>query len=202
MAGRRVSELLREAADRLEQMEHSNSSGSSITPSTTPITTPSATPSTSSGSTRGALGTHPVDAEVTRLFAAYNSQSRTRRPARNPRSVHTYTHTFCCLGRKDTSTVPSRVGKDQLLRSGLGDRRLVFQGNHDSSSEFMEFILASYPKLRDAGGFELLKISGTTRNRHLSLIPCPNQGYTVTYLKDPVLLVNHSIFTFARCKEI
>lgn len=57
----------------------------------------------------------------------------------------------------------------------------------------MEFILASYPKLRDAGGFELLKISGTTRNRHLSLIPCPNQGYTVTYLKDPVLLVNHSI---------
>lgn len=57
-----------------------------------------------------------------------NNQSRTRRPARNTHSLHTYTHTFCCLGRKDTSTVPSRVGKDQLQRSGVGDKRLVFRG--------------------------------------------------------------------------
>ncbi len=56
----------------------------------------------------------------------------------------------------------------------------------------MDFILSAYPKLRDAGGFELLKISGTTRNRNLSLIPCPNQDYSVRYLKDPAVLINNS----------
>ncbi|XP_058645519.1 uncharacterized protein LOC131548308 isoform X3 [Onychostoma macrolepis] len=163
-----------------------NSSGSSAT-------IPSATPSTSSsGSVRGASGTHPVEAEVSRLFAAYNNQSRTRRPARNTHTLSTYTHTFCCLGRKDASTVPSRVGKDQLQRLGLGDKRLVFRGNQDSSADFMDFILSTYPEMRDAGGFELLKISGTTHNRNLSLIPCPNQGYSVRYLKDPAVFINNS----------
>lgn len=31
-------------------------------------------------------------------------------------------------------------------------------GNQESSQEFVEFILTSFPKLRDASGFELLKI--------------------------------------------
>ncbi len=68
----------------------------------------------------------------------------------------------------------------------------------------MDFILSAYPKLRDAGGFELLKISGTTRNRNLSLIPCPNQGYSVRYLKDPAVLINNSLtakeFEYGECK--
>ncbi|XP_034084971.1 uncharacterized protein LOC117554629 [Gymnodraco acuticeps] len=50
----------------------------------------------------------------------------------------------------------------------------------------------AYPKLRNGGGFELLKISGTTRSRHLIVIPCPNEGYYVRYLKDPQTQIGHS----------
>lgn len=50
----------------------------------------------------------------------------------------------------------------------------------------------AFPKLRDGGGFELMKISGTTRNRHLTVIPCPNDGYTINYLKDSATMINHA----------
>ncbi|KAK0152018.1 hypothetical protein N1851_006588 [Merluccius polli] len=43
----------------------------------------------------------------------------------------------------------------------------------------MAAALLPYPKLRLGGGFELLKISGTTRSRNLILIPCPNEGYHI-----------------------
>ncbi|XP_059215999.1 uncharacterized protein LOC131993938 [Centropristis striata] len=49
--------------------------------------------------------------------------------------------------------------------------------SHTDANEFKEFLCKAYPKLRLGGGFELLKISGTTRSRNLSLIPCPNEGY-------------------------
>ncbi|KAI9541422.1 hypothetical protein NQZ68_029790 [Dissostichus eleginoides] len=50
----------------------------------------------------------------------------------------------------------------------------------------------AYPKLRNGGGFELLKISGTTTSRHLIVIPCPNEGYYVRYLKDPQTQIGHA----------
>ncbi len=37
-----------------------------------------------------------------------------------------------------------------------------------------------------------MKISGTTRSRELILIPCPNEGYTVKYLKDPQTFIGHA----------
>lgn len=63
--------------------------------------------------------------------------------------------------------------------------RLLFSGIQTNPEEFREFLLAAYPKLRQGGGFELLKISGTTRSRELVLIPCPNDGYHVQYQKEP-----------------
>lgn len=43
----------------------------------------------------------------------------------------------------------------------------------------------TFPQLKDTGGFELLRISGTTRGRNLCLIPSPDTGYTVRYLRSP-----------------
>ena len=57
-------------------------------------------------------------------------------------------------------------------------------GSQTNPNDFREFILTAYPKLRQGGGFELLRIAGTTRSRNLNLIPCPNEGYNVKYLKD------------------
>lgn len=69
---------------------------------------------------------------------------------------------------------------------------LLFSGSHTDANEFKEFLCEAYPKLRLGGGFELLKISGTTRSRHLILIPCPNEGYHVRHLKDPQAQIGHA----------
>lgn len=65
-------------------------------------------------------------------------------------------------------------------------------GDPSDAHEFKEFLFNNYPKLRDGGGFELLRITGSTRSRQLSVIPCPNEGYTVNYLRDPRTLVGHA----------
>lgn len=204
MSGRRsVSDLLREAAARLDEMDQTNATSTSgRAPGTTGTvvdTEPCTSATTSStASLRGSVGLHPVDAEVSRLFAPYNNQVRSRRQFRRAHNsqhntyTHTYTHTFCCLGRKDTHVVPNRVTKEHLQRCGLGERRLIFRGNQENSQEFVESLFTSFPKLRDAGGFELMRISGTTRSRQLAVVPCPNDGYTVSYLKDPRTMINHA----------
>lgn len=67
-----------------------------------------------------------------------------------------------------------------------------FSGDLHSPHDFTEFILSSFPKFRDAGGFVLMKISGNTPSHQLTLLPCPNEGYTVQYLKEPSLLIHHA----------
>ncbi|MED6275893.1 hypothetical protein CHARACLAT_031293 [Characodon lateralis] len=88
--------------------------------------------------------------------------------------------------------VPNRSVKQMLEAAGLGEKRLTFQGSHTSPEEFKDFILSSFPKLRDGGGFKLLKIAGSTRSRQLMVIPCPNSGYTVQYLKIPQSQIGHA----------
>ncbi|MEQ2258729.1 hypothetical protein XENORESO_001554 [Xenotaenia resolanae] len=136
-------------------------------------------------------GQHPVDVEVSRLFA---SRSSRRHPRRSNATVShlTYTHIFCCLGRKDSTFVPRRPDKDRLHRAGLGERRICFQGDFHSCQELTDCLYQNFPKLRNAGGYELLKTSGNTRNRQLSVIQCPNEGYTVQYLKEPTTMIHHS----------
>ena len=54
-------------------------------------------------------------------------------------------------------------------------------------------LLEVFPKLTEGGGFELLKIAGSTRTRTLALLPCPNTGYTTAYLKDPSTMVGQAL---------
>ena len=80
------------------------------------------------------------------MFAAYpRSTSASRRratpsaslgapPGARPRSgappnqIMTYTHTYCCLARRDLTTAPTRQDKERLARMGLGEKRLIFRG--------------------------------------------------------------------------
>ncbi|MEQ2165978.1 hypothetical protein GOODEAATRI_022769, partial [Goodea atripinnis] len=128
---------------------------------------------------------------VSRLFA---SRSSRRHPRRSNATVSllTYTHIFCCIGRKDSTFVPRRPDKDRLHRAGLGERRICFQGDFHSCQELTDCLYQNFPRLRTAGGYELFKTSGNTRNRQLSVIQCPNEGYTVQYLKEPTTMIHHS----------
>ncbi|XP_037837339.1 uncharacterized protein LOC112451401 isoform X1 [Kryptolebias marmoratus] len=65
-------------------------------------------------------------------------------------------------------------------------------GDFHSSEELTNCLYQNFPKLRTAGGYELLKNSGNTRSRQLYVIQCPNEGYTVQYLKEPSTMIHHS----------
>lgn len=53
-------------------------------------------------------------------------------------------------------------------------------------------LMAVFPKLQEGGGFELLKIMGSTRSRNLVVLPCPSARYTLAYLKDPSTMIGQT----------
>ena len=62
-------------------------------------------------------------------------------------------------------------------------------GNENDPMVITEKVMEVFPKLREGGGFEFLKIVGSTRSRCLPLVQCPSIGYTIAYLKDPSMMI-------------
>ncbi|XP_023813581.1 uncharacterized protein LOC105358285 [Oryzias latipes] len=200
-----VSELLREVANRLDS--NTVQLPETIIPQQTTFDQDSAQ-SSRHNSPAGALpnanasGNHhrrahtslnPVQAEVARLFAPYRQRSSstslsslTPPSSKKKPNCFTYTHSFFCLSDHMSDTVPSKTSKFELTAAGLGERRISFQVRDDDPHIFKSTIEENFPQLKDTGGFELLRISGTTRSRNLGLIPCPDTGYTVRYIRSPI----------------
>ncbi len=74
--------------------------------------------------------------------------------------------------------------KAQLQMAGLGEKRFAIPVDYNSP-QLHEHILCEFPKLRDGGGYEVLRgIEGG--GRELQEISIPPGGYTVEYLKAVV----------------
>lgn len=69
---------------------------------------------------------------------------------------------------------------------------LFSPGNDDDPSVISNKLMDVFPKLQEGGGFEFLKILGSTRSRNLGLLPCPRSGYTLEYLKDPSTMIGQA----------
>lgn len=65
-------------------------------------------------------------------------------------------HRFVCLAHRRQYIVPMKDSeKDALLLAGLGEKCIDFPKLSISAEQFRDILLSSYPKLCDAGGFEL-----------------------------------------------
>ncbi|KAF4110455.1 hypothetical protein G5714_009707 [Onychostoma macrolepis] len=84
--------------------------------------------------------------------------------------------------RRKESVIPKVPEKFQLERAGLGEKKIIFSDRYCSSLEFSQELMRQFPKLSEAGGFQLLKRQGCTRTKILEPIPCPDEGYTPEYL--------------------
>ncbi len=93
-------------------------------------------------------------------------------------------HDFICLASTDQTVPPSPMEKAELLRAGLGPRKLSLFV-HGESSELHHDIITAFPKLASSGGYELLR-TVPNNNKELCVIPPPSEGYTVEYLKNIV----------------
>lgn len=83
-----------------------------------------------------------------------------------------------CLGKVDDQTVPSFVEKGTLAQAGLGERKIAFPAGK-GCGVLVDTIEGEFPKLKQGGGFEVLRSDG----KSLRVIPPPPGGYAVEYLR-------------------
>ena len=100
------------------------------------------------------------------------------------RRIPTWMHTFVCISDTEQDFVPDCDGRAKLLLAGLGEKRI--QLYLDGDAEDIRYELYShFPKLEEGGGFELLRAQ-EGGGKLLNVIPFPQTGYSVSYLKTVV----------------
>lgn len=100
-------------------------------------------------------------------------------PVRN-----TWTRTFLCLNKTNTSKIPTASEKASMALSGLQEKSITFNKDGNSAHVHKE-IMTAFPQLQDAGGYEILR-TGDKGNKHLMVLEIPPGGYTVQYLKTAI----------------
>ena len=74
-------------------------------------------------------------------------------------------HRFVCLAYHDQEKIPTAdVEKDDLFAAGLGEKEVEFETLDMNGEEFRDLLYREFPKLREAGGFQLCKCLPNTRN--------------------------------------
>lgn len=113
-----------------------------------------------SSAVRSARGVqHSVREEQGRLFGGSKKQKHSTSTC--------WTHKFFCLADTGQNRIPTTASAKLLLEeAGLGEKKVTVP--MDSSPEaFHALLLSSFPKLKSAGGIELLKCLSNTRELEL-----------------------------------
>ncbi|KAL6487609.1 hypothetical protein MHYP_G00042350 [Metynnis hypsauchen] len=189
-----VAELLLEAAAALERGQGAGLQ-QTASPSEPKVAVSESQPqprpgtSTLQESRAASMARETVQSEVTRLFSPYARPNvkplgnlRRSIPPK-PTKKMTYTHKFFCLNGRRDDEVPKLSHRAELVQTGLGERKIVFSDKHCTAGEFEAHLQKEFPKLKDGGGFQLLRPYGSTRSKILEIIPCPAEGYTPKYLE-------------------
>ncbi|KAJ7319462.1 hypothetical protein OS493_036105 [Desmophyllum pertusum] len=99
--------------------------------------------------------------------------------------LETWTKEICILGRCDEDKTPDRQRLYELSAAGLGKAKIVFPNKKASHEEVERFLHEKFPKLKSAGGFEVLRGSGGGGGqRSLSLLAPSREGYSIPHLKE------------------
>ena len=205
--------LLRECAQRLIEtadfIRGSGVNGGSVSSSSAPSNTSNTRPRTddnisissgSSGSHRAVPNTAPSVSESAwqehnRIFG-YRPPGSSRQGRNFPRNSRqsgrngkahgraaanaSWSRSFICLANAGQGCPPSTSERIELTLNGLGEKKIIFPKDGDAG-DVHEKILECFPALR--AGYELLRL-GDGRSKDLLLIPMPQNGYTVPYLKS------------------
>ena len=118
-------------------------------------------------------------------FRDLGGRSHRRLPPKSKKKkTAIWQHPFICLSECGQTKVPTPLEKARLMQAGLGSKEISFF-EHAESSEFHHDLLEAFPKLKGAGGYELLRTSDRS-NKEMAVIPPPPGGYTAVYLRAVV----------------
>ena len=100
-----------------------------------------------------------VRQEQTSNFAPYSTKRKGKL-----KKCQSWSMKLVCLCRQDDDQVPSSASvKETLLQAGLGERSVVLPDIFCTKEEFMQTIMATFPKLKSCGGFEFLRCIPNTK---------------------------------------
>jgi hypothetical protein len=75
-----------------------------------------------------------------------------------------WTHHFVCLASCDKCKPPtSGWEREMLIEAGLGEKKIYFSNIDCSAEEYRDKLIDAFPKLREAGGFEMMRCSANAR---------------------------------------
>ena len=197
MSNEDIGNLLRDVIGRLERIEDS-----SRPESTNAMANASSRPQHRSPSTEmpGPSNATTISYNRSRRLCPYNlpgernhlfrpSHQRAHHRHNNPKAkkVEKWHHEFVCLAYKGQCRVPLPMEKIELVHANLGSSHLELTLNGNAQI-FHEELMKFFPKLKECGGYELLRGSDTN-NRDLIVIAPPIGGYTASFLKS---IVSHA----------
>lgn len=79
-------------------------------------------------------------------------------PSKRSKVAQSWTHVFLCVSSRDATTAPRKVSEKQMLiEAGLWEKRISFKNIDCSADEYREQLHTEFPKLQDAGGYELMR---------------------------------------------
>ena len=93
----------------------------------------------------------------------------------------TVTRKFVCLADKTQADVPTVQEKRELFLGGLGEKKIALPVDGEFP-RLHAVLVDSFPRLADAGGFELMYAEPGKRDLHV--IPTGPQGNTVAYISQ------------------
>eukprot|EP00731_Ephydatia_muelleri_P026419 Em0018g519a len=94
-------------------------------------------------------------------FAPYSAQHEQKK---KPPKHHSWTTRFVCLSLTTDDKVPCNAAmKETLLEAGLGEKILCIPNISCSKEEFNKIVLDTFPKLKQAGGYEFLRCVSNTK---------------------------------------
>lgn len=74
-----------------------------------------------------------------------------------------------CLAYRNQDRSPTtNFDKDELFQAGLGEKEIIFPSLDIDAAVFKELLLEAFPKLKDGGGYQLLK--GLPNSRNLEVL--------------------------------
>lgn len=82
----------------------------------------------------------------------------------NKKKKGVWKHKFYCLAYVGQSRLTtSEAERDDLFEAGLGEKEVEFDKLDISADEFKEVLFEAFPKLRDAGGYQICKCVPNSR---------------------------------------
>lgn len=104
--------------------------------------------------------------------------------AKRQKKTAKWSHNFVCLANTQAEFLPDGAERSTLQIAGLGEKKITLDAYADSQEIYYD-LLSNFPRLRDAGGFELMRTSEGGGKR-LEVIAVPDSGYDVPFLKAVV----------------